>query len=99
MEQRHKALLLAKRLEITSDLRFRNIRRHLIDHGILNGADLDEIENHESREDEVKALLDVLPTRGPNAFSVFRDALKNSYPHLARVLQDEPPTGISMTPM
>ncbi|XP_078614013.1 uncharacterized protein LOC144883391 [Branchiostoma floridae x Branchiostoma japonicum] len=38
---------------------------------------------------EAKALLDILPTRGPNAFAVFRDALKHRYPHLARILNDE----------
>ncbi|CAH1240710.1 NLRC3 [Branchiostoma lanceolatum] len=89
MEERHKALLRDKRLEITSDLRFRDIRRRLLDSGILNGENLDEIENQQTREDQAKALLDTLPTKGPNAFSVFREALKDRYPHLARILNDE----------
>ncbi|XP_078615944.1 uncharacterized protein LOC144884474 isoform X2 [Branchiostoma floridae x Branchiostoma japonicum] len=89
MEERHRALLLANRLEITRDLRFRDIRRRLLDSGILNGDNLDEIENQQTREDQAKALLDILPTRGPNAFGVFQDALKHRYPHLARILKDE----------
>ncbi|KAI8492573.1 hypothetical protein Bbelb_296140 [Branchiostoma belcheri] len=89
MEQRHKDLLLAKRLEISCVLRFRDIRRHLLDNRVLNGTDLDEIENEETQADQGKALLDILPTKGPNAFTVFRDALKDRYPHLARILQDE----------
>ncbi|XP_035692732.1 uncharacterized protein LOC118427204 [Branchiostoma floridae] len=89
MEEKHKVLLRAKRLEITSDLQFREIRRRLLDSGILNGENLDEIENQQTREDQAKALLDILPTRGPNAFGVFRDALKHHYPHLARILNDE----------
>eukprot|EP00058_Branchiostoma_floridae_P017806 XP_002603295.1 hypothetical protein BRAFLDRAFT_71410 [Branchiostoma floridae] len=97
MEEKHKVLLHAKRLEITSDLRFRDIRRRLLDSGILNWENLDEIENQQTREDQAKALLDILPTRGPNAFAVFRDALKHRYPHLAWILNDEgqqgPPEG------
>ncbi|XP_078614289.1 uncharacterized protein LOC144883569 [Branchiostoma floridae x Branchiostoma japonicum] len=89
MEENHKVLLRAKRLEIASDLRFKDIRRRLLDSGILNGENLDEIENQQSREDQAKALLDILPTRGSNAFAVFRDALKHRYPHLARILNDE----------
>ncbi|XP_019637202.1 PREDICTED: uncharacterized protein LOC109479656 [Branchiostoma belcheri] len=90
MEERHRALLSAKRLEISSDLRFRDIRRRLLDSGILNGENLDEIEKRQSRGDQVKALLDILPTKGPHAFSVFREALNDSgYPHLARILNDE----------
>ncbi|XP_019637190.1 PREDICTED: uncharacterized protein LOC109479645 [Branchiostoma belcheri] len=90
MEERHKALLRAKRLEIASDLRFRDIRRRLLNSGILDGENLDDIENEQSRGDQVNALLDILPTKGPNAFSVFRDALNDSgYPHLARILNAE----------
>ncbi|XP_035696749.1 NAD(+) hydrolase PdTIR-like [Branchiostoma floridae] len=89
MEERHRALLLANRLEITSDLRFRDIRRRLLDSGTLNGENLDLIENQQTREDQAKALLDILPTRGPTAFAVFREALKHRYPHLARILKDE----------
>eukprot|EP00058_Branchiostoma_floridae_P021270 XP_002606760.1 hypothetical protein BRAFLDRAFT_82402 [Branchiostoma floridae] len=89
MEQRHRNLLEVKRLEISSDLRFRDIRRHLLDNRILNGTDLDDIENEETRGDQVKVLLDILPNRGPNAFAVFRDALKHRYPHLARILNDD----------
>ncbi|KAI8517434.1 hypothetical protein Bbelb_060150 [Branchiostoma belcheri] len=89
MEERHKALLRAKRLEIASDLRFRDIRRRLLDNGILDGENLDEIENQQTRGDQVNALLDILPTRGANAFSVFRDALKHRYPHLAWILNDD----------
>ncbi|XP_078612299.1 uncharacterized protein LOC144882410 [Branchiostoma floridae x Branchiostoma japonicum] len=89
MEEKHKVLLHAKRMEFTSDLRFKDIRRRLLDSGILNGENLVEIENQQSREDQAKSLLDILPTRGPNAFGVFRDALKHRYPHLARILKDE----------
>ncbi|XP_066301960.1 death domain-containing protein CRADD-like [Branchiostoma lanceolatum] len=89
MYERHKALLLTNRLEITRDLRFRDIRRRLLDSGILTEENLAEIDRQQSREDEVKVLLDILPTKGPNAFAVFRDALKHRYPHLARILSDE----------
>ncbi|XP_019640463.1 PREDICTED: uncharacterized protein LOC109482212 [Branchiostoma belcheri] len=95
MEKKHRDLLLAKRLEITSDLRFRDIRRRLVDSRILNGTDLDDIEIEQTREDQAKALLDILPNRGPKAFVVFKDALKHRYPHLARILKDDGQEGTS----
>ncbi|KAI8502302.1 hypothetical protein Bbelb_198900 [Branchiostoma belcheri] len=90
MEQRQLVLLRTKRLEISSDLRFRDVRRPLLEKGILTAADLDEIESQLTREDEVKALLDILPNKGSNAFSVFLDALmEHGYQHLARILKDD----------
>ncbi|XP_019620289.1 PREDICTED: uncharacterized protein LOC109466871 [Branchiostoma belcheri] len=89
MEQRHRDLLCANSFEITSDLRFRDIRGYLLDKGVLSGDNLNEIESKKLRVDQAKALLNILPTRGLNAFSVFRDALKLHYPHLARLLDDE----------
>ncbi|KAI8481926.1 hypothetical protein Bbelb_403710 [Branchiostoma belcheri] len=89
MEQRHRDLLRAKRREIIRDLRFRDIRHRLVENKILTSTHLDDIEIEPSRQRQAEALLDILPTRGPNAFAVFRDALKHDYPHLAMILRDD----------
>ncbi|XP_078579265.1 uncharacterized protein LOC144863707 [Branchiostoma floridae x Branchiostoma japonicum] len=90
-ETRYWDLLIRNREQLVRDLAFDDsIRLHLVDAGILNDArDLDMIDSYQTRYDKVRALLDILPRRGPNAFTAFRDALKDSHPHLARILQDE----------
>ena len=50
---------------------------------ILSQTELGEIKVQTTREKRCDKLLEILPRKGPNAFKVFVEALREESPHLA----------------
>lgn len=54
--------------------------------GALDENDIEDIEQLHSQEDKVDKLLEILPTKGPQAFQALCLALETTYPHLLTVM-------------
>ena len=55
---------------------------------VLTAKDDAEIKAQSTRQGRCEQLLDIIPRKGPNAFKVFVEALKEEAPHLASDLID-----------
>ena len=84
MEDKHRTILRHYRPNIAKDLEPNNI---LPDLGrVLTVKDEEEIRSKCTRQERCYMLLDVLSRKGPNAFKVFVEALKEEASHLASCL-------------
>ena len=62
---------------------------HLIAQEIITTDMQERIMGKETRKDKVQVLLRILPTRGPRAFGVFVEALRQTQqPHIAEQLEN-----------
>ena len=68
--------------------------QHLFQDGVLSASMLERLLAEPTARTRAMCLLDLLPTRGPLAFSAFCRVLRNDYPwleqHLLEELQNEP---------
>ena len=55
---------------------------------VLTEKDVAEIREQSTRQERCERLLEILPRKGPNGFTVFVEALKEEAPHLASDLID-----------
>ena len=84
MEDKHRTILRDYRPNIIKDLEPNNI---LPDLGrVFTVNDDEEIKAQSTRQRRCEKLLKILPRKGPNAFKVFVEALKEEAKHLADVL-------------
>ena len=84
MEDKHRTILRDYRPKIVKDLEPNNI---LPDLGrVFTVNDDEEIKAQSTRQRRCEKLLEILPRKGPNAFKVFVEALKEEAKHLADVL-------------
>ncbi|XP_033734313.1 uncharacterized protein LOC117323289 [Pecten maximus] len=58
--------------------------------GVLTESDHELINTGKTRKERCRMLLGILPTRGPDAYGSFKNALKQSCSHLEQLLQDGP---------
>ncbi|KAM4665216.1 death domain-containing protein CRADD-like [Discoglossus pictus] len=87
MDPRHKDLLRRLRLELCSEgLADGLLPHYLFQEGIITKDQLDVIDNQMTSKDKSMKLLDILPTRGPNAFRVFLESL-NEFPWVKEKLE------------
>ena len=84
MEQKHHTILHDYQSMIIRDLEPNNILPDL--NRILTEKDEEEIKAQSTRQKRCLTLLEILPRKGPNAFKVFVEALKEEAPHLASAL-------------
>ncbi|XP_066278580.1 uncharacterized protein [Branchiostoma lanceolatum] len=89
MESKHRDILQRRLPDIRRDLRVDYVIPQLIERSILLAPmerDINSKESHEERADELIGLLQI---RGRNAFAVFCEILRETYPDLADMLQEE----------
>lgn len=76
MEPKHRALLREHRLKLSEELLVtESIVQFLYQEEILSQHQVEEIESQPSNRQKSLKLLDILPSRGPRAFSCFLQAL------------------------
>ena len=81
MEQKHRTILRQHWCSIRDNLEPKNILPKLVT--VLTETDEEEIKALCTRQERCDKLLEILPTRGKNAFYVFVNALVKEAPHLA----------------
>lgn len=89
MEERHKTLLIKNLVKFTNDLDPKDVYDELLEGGVITQEDTERINHLVTRKERVRELLmGVLVRKGPEAFHVFRDALKSKYCHLYDLLTE-----------
>ena len=88
MEDEHRDILIRRRTAITNDLEVKKVLNRLT---VLGDEDRDEIKTERTRTDQARALLDMLPRKGSNAFKNFVSALYEikGQEHLADLLRKD----------
>lgn len=82
--------LRTNRVDIVADLDVRRVLDQLIAHSIVVAEDYELICSKPTSQDRARLLLDILPMRGPNAFRVFVQALREAnYDWLADRLSNQ----------
>ncbi|XP_044179017.1 caspase-2-like [Acropora millepora] len=84
MEERHRDILRRHKSILEKDLEPKDILSELTT--VLNQHEEDAIKVQSTRMERCDKLFDILPRKGPKAFKVFIEALKNQTPHLASCL-------------
>lgn len=87
MEEEHRTILRKNRQYLIRDLEPLKILNDLPE--IFDEDDRDEVKAENTRKDQVEALLDILPRKGPTAFKQFLCALNKRQPHLAAPMTEE----------
>jgi len=82
--------LRVSRIAIVDDLDVHRVLDHLVQNNIIVPEDHELIRSKPTSKDRARLLLDILPTRGPNAFSIFVQALREAkYDWLADKLESK----------
>ena len=80
MEELHRRILVTKRQDIMNNIASPlDVADALYASGVLTSNLLEEVKAENVRHKQVRALLDILPMRGPTAFDLFYDALVKTY--------------------
>ncbi|KAL5013599.1 hypothetical protein ScPMuIL_007869 [Solemya velum] len=76
MDPVHKDILISKRPELVENINMRDgLFTQLIARKILNQRMVRRIQNGRAADQQVEELLDIIPTRGPESFQLFCQAL------------------------
>jgi hypothetical protein len=86
MLEQHRHLLIKFRDEIATDLLVDDVLVYLESKHILDLDDKELIRIQLTSKRKSEKLLDILPTKGFEAFDVFYKVLGDKYPHLAQLL-------------
>ena len=88
MEEERRNILKRHRTAITNDLEVKKVLNKLT---VLGEEDRDEIKAEKTRTEQARALLDMLPRKGSNAFTDFVSALYEikGQEHLADLLRKD----------
>jgi len=78
MQQADAERLRTNRTAIVDDLDVHRVLDRLINDGIIMSEDYELMCSKPTSKDRARLLLDILPTRGPTAFSVFLQALREA---------------------
>uniref|UniRef100_UPI00358EB7D2 death domain-containing protein CRADD-like isoform X1 n=2 Tax=Myxine glutinosa TaxID=7769 RepID=UPI00358EB7D2 len=89
MESRQRRVLRRLREEISSQLSCDLVFHRLFQDGVLSASMLEKLLAEPTTCARARCLLDLLPTRGPLAFSAFCQVLRNDYPWLEQRLLEE----------
>ena len=76
MEEKHRKLLRSKRMDLARDLDGELVASHLFAKGLFSEEEKDLVQNMQTPQQKNEKLLDILPKKGPTAFNVFCDILK-----------------------
>ncbi|XP_063288321.1 death domain-containing protein CRADD-like [Pelobates fuscus] len=81
MDNKHKELLRRHRLKLCAEgLAEGLVPEYLLQEGIITNNHLEEIRAQDTSQRRTMKLLDILPTRGPQAFGVFLNSLSAEFP-------------------
>lgn len=86
MLEKHIHLLIKHRVEIVDDLLVDDVLPFLRSKFVLDNEDVDLIRAEQTSRRKAEKLIDILPSKGFEAFTVFFDSLVDKYPHLAKIL-------------
>ena len=84
MDQEHRTILRNHEPNLEKDLEPKDILSKLAT--VLTKRDQENVRAQSTRQGRCHELFDILPRKGPHAFNVFVEALKEEAPHLALVL-------------
>ncbi|XP_019617620.1 PREDICTED: uncharacterized protein LOC109464943 [Branchiostoma belcheri] len=87
METWHREILTRNRTKIVRDLRVADVINPLIERKIIMPRQKEELQQFRG-EQQTAEFLDILVQRGPQAFPVFREVLRENHRHLADLLED-----------
>ena len=73
----HKQKLIQNRMRLIDDLEVAQVIPYLIQFGVLDDRMVEEVLCRPVRQDQVSALLDLMPRRGDEAFGIFCRALRH----------------------
>lgn len=88
MEKHDKARLVRMRGEFLDNIEFDIVSPGLLQYQLLSMDDYDKIRYLSTNKEKVTAFVDILPSKGPDAFVKFLHALKEDYDWLADELKD-----------
>ena len=86
MDPTDKKRLQKNRIAIIDDLEVKDVKDHLIQDGVLDADDFQEILSKPRKKEQAGLLIDAL--KGPYAYQCFREALQEKYDWLVRALDD-----------
>lgn len=86
MNQQDKLKLQQNRTAIVKDLDVKSVLDQLYADGIISSEDFERINAEKTTQDRCRYLLDMLPSKGPRAFSCFRESLQKDTKWLADLL-------------
>ena len=84
----YKVRLDSNRTILLDDLSPGDITNQLIEDGIIDHDDADQINAEKGRKLKATALLDMIYHRGPNAYKCFRKALEENSDWLVKALDE-----------
>ena len=87
MEKFHRDVLQACQVEFCDDLDVLPVMDHLRADNILTIDDTERLKDQGTSMGRRRYLLDILPSKGPRAYSKFREVLSVVQPHLRTVLR------------
>ena len=88
MEEKHRKLLRSKRMDLARDLDGDTVASYLYSKEIFTEDEKDRVQNAGTMQEKNETLLDLLPKKGPNAFGIFCDILKEmGMTHLEMLLR------------
>ena len=88
MEEEDKYRLRRNRCEIQDDLIVDDILDKLYSDMVIETDDMERVKSKTTSREKVGCLLDLLPSRGPEAYSHFRTALLLNYDWLVKSLDN-----------
>ncbi|XP_054712748.1 LOW QUALITY PROTEIN: disks large homolog 5-like [Uloborus diversus] len=86
MDEKHKELLKFHRTRFLQCVDIDRLIPHLQSNGVLSNDDVTDLRKYTSSGAKAEKLLDLLPSKGSQAFQAFCLALENTYPHLLTVM-------------
>ena len=89
MDRKHRDILIKCRVALVKDLVPNDLFPHLVQERVLTSNDQERLEVITTRQERADRLLTTLPTKGPNAYKEFLNALEIHQPFLACVLLRE----------
>ena len=89
MDITHRNNLRFCRQKIVEDLNVLDVIDSLIEKDIVNEEDQEKILSEKTRKAQVRSLLDTIPLRGPRAYSIFIESLKEKYSWLVEELESK----------
>ncbi|XP_035690520.1 uncharacterized protein LOC118425650 [Branchiostoma floridae] len=94
MDEEDRKKLVRNRVAIIESLIVEDVRAFLIEKEVFTSDQFQQITRQTTRRHRAEELLDLLPTRGPKAFQVFRKALRQcNYSFLDSLLEKGEPDG------
>lgn len=86
MDEKHKELLKFHRTRFLQCVDIDRLIPLLQTNGVLSNDDVTDLRKYSSSGAKAEKLLDLLPSKGSQAFQAFCLALENTYPHLLTVM-------------